>query len=143
VTGVTDFFAPAPAPAALAPAAWYPDPGLPGQLRWFDGLQWTTHTHPTHGTAPSVAGWPHAEPPERNRTVEVLLPVNRTPLSIAAGYAGLVAMLIVPAPLALLLGVLALRDLRGQPAVGGRGRAWFGTIAGALGTAVWVLAILQ
>ncbi|MGW4119908.1 DUF2510 domain-containing protein [Nocardia sp. NPDC004711] len=25
------------------PPGWYGDPGYPGQLRWWDGIQWTQH----------------------------------------------------------------------------------------------------
>ncbi|GAB2531700.1 DUF2510 domain-containing protein [Nocardia heshunensis] len=25
------------------PPGWYVDPGYPGQLRWWDGIQWTQH----------------------------------------------------------------------------------------------------
>lgn len=25
------------------PAGWYPDPGNPSVIRWFDGAQWTSH----------------------------------------------------------------------------------------------------
>lgn len=70
----------------------------------------------------------------RDRGIEILLPVNRSALAIAAGYAGLFCMLLIFAPIALLLGVLAVRDLAGKPDVGGRGRAWFGIVAGALGS---------
>jgi collagen type III alpha len=33
-----------PAPTALPPADWYPNPTGPG-LRWWNGQQWTDHTH--------------------------------------------------------------------------------------------------
>jgi hypothetical protein len=94
-------------------------------MRWFDGYQWTGH-------ASGHAGW--QGPEQRDRSSEWLLPVNRTGLSIAAGYAGLFSILLVFAPIALILGVLALQDLAHKPDVGGRGRAWFGLIAGAFGT---------
>jgi uncharacterized protein DUF2510 len=110
-------------PVTSAPANWYPDPYQPGQLRWFDGYRWTEH----------ASGQQPSQPP-RDRSIEVLLPVNRTAWSIAAGYAGLFSILLVFAPLALILGVIALIDLTHKPDVGGRGRAWFGLIAGAFGT---------
>lgn len=38
--------APQPAPAPPA-GSWHPDPsGVPGQLRWWDGAQWTDHVAP-------------------------------------------------------------------------------------------------
>jgi DivIVA domain-containing protein len=30
----------------LPPAGWYPDPGDSGQVRWFDGTDWTSHCKP-------------------------------------------------------------------------------------------------
>ena len=45
-------------------------------------------------------------------TMRMLLPVGRSGLAIAAGYAGLFALLILPAPLALLLG-LSLFEISG------------------------------
>jgi predicted acyltransferase len=68
--------------------------------------------------------------------MRMLLPVGRSGLAIAAGYAGLFALLIVPAPLALLLGVLAVRDIRKNPKKHGMGRAIFGIVVGAFGTAL-------
>lgn len=68
--------------------------------------------------------------------VRMLLPVGRSGLAIAAGYAGLFALLIFPAPIALLLGILAVRDIRKNPKKHGMGRAVFGIVIGALGTAV-------
>ena len=66
----------------------------------------------------------------------MLLPVGRSGLAIAAGYAGLFALLILPAPLALVLGVLAVRDIKQHPHKRGMGRAMLGIVTGALGTAL-------
>jgi hypothetical protein len=44
--------------APQQPAAWYPDPDAPGQLRWWDGAQWTEHAHAPLDSAP-----PHPREP--------------------------------------------------------------------------------
>lgn len=64
-----------------------------------------------------------------------LLPVGRSGLAIAAGYVGLLSFLLIPAPFALVLGILAIRDIQAHPTKHGMGRAVFGVVAGALGTA--------
>lgn len=66
----------------------------------------------------------------------LVLPVNTTPLAIAAGYMGLFSVLCFPAPVALILGILALRQLRRNPKKTGYGRAVFGIVMGALFTLV-------
>ncbi len=66
----------------------------------------------------------------------LLIPVNVSAWAIAAGYLGLFALVILPAPLALVVGFVALRDLAKRPYKRGRGRAWFGVIVGAIGTTV-------
>jgi len=70
--------------------------------------------------------------------MRMVLPVGRSGLAIAAGYAGLFAFLIVPAPIALVLGFLAIRDLRNNPKKHGMGRAVFGLTVGLAGTALLV-----
>ena len=76
--------------------------------------------------------------------MRMLLPIGRSWWAIAAGYVGLISLLLVPAPLALLLGAVALRDLRKHPHKHGKGRAIFALIMGALGSAglVWLLLAL-
>ncbi|MEU6327913.1 phospholipid scramblase-related protein [Streptomyces sp. NPDC047049] len=47
---------------ANIPAGWYADPqGTPHQLRWWDGSQWTEHTHP--GQQPAAPGQGQAPQP--------------------------------------------------------------------------------
>jgi hypothetical protein len=77
-----------------------------------------------------------------SRAARMLLPVGRSGLAIAAGYAGLFAFLVFPAPIALLLGILAIRDLRKHPTKHGMGRAVFGTLIGGLGTGVLIFMLI-
>lgn len=76
-----------------------------------------------------------------NASLKWVLPVGRSPLAIAAGYAGLFSVLLFPGPIALTLGLFALRDFKKHPERLGRGRAWFGIIMGGIGTAFVLLFI--
>lgn len=64
----------------------------------------------------------------------MVLPVGRSALAVAAGYFGLFSLIFFPAPFALLLGILAIRDIRRHPGKHGMGRAIFGVVMGALFT---------
>lgn len=68
-----------------------------------------------------------------------VLPVGRSGLAIAAGYLGLFSPIAIFAPFALIVGILALRDLARNPGRLGRGRAWFGVISGGLFTVLLVI----
>ena len=89
------------------------------------------------GKTSCSCGWSPAIQPTNlgdDAGMRLLLPVGRSALAIIAGYLGLFALLIFPAPLALLFGILAIRDLRLHPEKHGMGRAIFGIVMGALGT---------
>lgn len=64
--------------------------------------------------------------------MRILLPVGRSGLAIAAGYLGLFSLIIFPAPLALLFGILAVIDIKKHPDKHGMGRAIFAIIMGAV-----------
>lgn len=80
--------------------------------------------------------------PEHDLATRMLLPVGRCPWAIAAGYLGLFSLLLVPAPLALACGIVAVIRIRKTPGLHGMGRAIFGIIMGGLGTAFGVLALI-
>jgi hypothetical protein len=71
-----------------------------------------------------------------------LVPVGRSGWAIAAGYAGLFAVLIVTAPLALLLGIVAVLDIR-RKGRRGMGRAVFGIVMGAIGSVVLGIVVIS
>ncbi len=62
--------------------------------------------------------------------IRMLLPVGRSIWAIAAGYAGLFAVLGCAAPIALVLGIIAIRDIKAHPEKHGMGRAIFGLVMG-------------
>jgi hypothetical protein len=66
--------------------------------------------------------------------MRMLLPVGRSGWAIAAGYLGLFSVLCIPAPLALVAGIVAIREMRRDPSKHGMGRAVFGIVMGAIGT---------
>jgi hypothetical protein len=68
--------------------------------------------------------------------MRALLPVGRSAWAIVAGYLGLFSVLVVPAPLAILAGAIAVRQIRRNPKLHGMGRAVFGIVMGILGSAV-------
>ena len=64
--------------------------------------------------------------------LQYVIPINTSGLAIAAGYVGLISVLCLPAPFALLLGFLALRHLKKNPKLHGKGRAIFAIAMGLL-----------
>jgi hypothetical protein len=49
----------------VTPPGWYPDSSAPGQLRWWDGQQWTQHTAPATGSPAPGWGSPATAAPVR------------------------------------------------------------------------------
>jgi hypothetical protein len=104
----------------------------PRDMTWSAGMAaWEPISHVLQRRGVSLPPPPHSETDE---SLKWVLPVGRSVLAIAAGYLGLFSVLLLPAPLALVFGILALKDLKKNPAKIGGGRAWFGIIAGGLGS---------
>jgi len=90
-------------------------------------------------------GQPYAPKPfvEDRTLIRMVLPIDRSLWAIAAGYLGLFALVIIPAPLALLAGIMAVIDIRRHPRKHGMGRAVFGILTGAAGSIALVLMLLR
>lgn len=87
-----------------------------------------------------MPGYPQQK--ENDTAMRMLLPVDRSGLAIVAGYLGLFSVICIAAPFALVIGILAVRDIKKNPKKHGLGRAWFGIIMGALGTVGFVVMIV-
>lgn len=85
---------------------------------------------------------PSSPPIDDSAAMRMIMPIGRSGWAIAAGYLGLFAVLILPAPFALLTGIIAVMDIRKHPDKHGMGRAVFGIILGALGSIVLILFLM-
>ena len=68
--------------------------------------------------------------------MRMILPVGQSVYAIIAGYLGLFSMIFFPAPLAILFGILGLRDVKKNPNLGGWGRSMFGLVMGLIFTLI-------
>lgn len=59
---------------------------------------------------------------EPDPALKMIVPLNTSALAIVAGYIGLISVLCVPAPFALLFGILALVHLKNNPKLDGKAR---------------------
>jgi hypothetical protein len=73
--------------------------------------------------------------------MRMILPVGRSALAIIAGYLGLFSLILIPAPLALIFGILAVIDIKKNPKKHGMGRAIFGIIMGVIFSILLIIMI--
>ena len=123
-----------------------------GDLVWTDGMaQWqAAATIPGLLPAQAPAAMPPVRPaytgpprpsPGDDPMMRMLLPVGRSGWAIAAGYLGLLSFLGIFAPVSLIVGIVAVRDIQQHPEKHGLGRAWFGIVMGVLGSIALVVGI--
>jgi hypothetical protein len=78
-----------------------------------------------------------------DKAMGYIVPVGTSGLSIAAGYVGLFSILLFPAPIALIMGILALKDLKKNPRPHGKGRAIFAIVMGVIFSIILLVVIAQ
>lgn len=81
------------------------------------------------------------EGPAYDPSMRWVMPVGRSGWAIAAGYLGLFAVLLLPAPFALAIGIVAIVDIKKHPDKHGMGRAIFGVTMGAIFTTLLMIGI--
>jgi GYF domain 2/Domain of unknown function (DUF4190) len=97
---------------------------------------------PYAGRATLASMYPPPADLGKSAGMRMLMPVGRSGLAIAAGYLGLFSFVIIPAPIALIISIMAIRDIKKHPETHGMGRAVFGLIMGILGSlAILVLVV--
>ncbi len=77
--------------------------------------------------------------------LKMIVPLNTSALAIVAGYVGLISVLCVPAPFALLFGILALVHLKNNPKLDGKARAIFAIVMGVVFSTplvLWMIALV-
>jgi hypothetical protein len=72
----------------------------------------------------------------------LVLPVGRPASAIAAGYLGLFSLLPFFGVISIIVSVFALRTLKRNPHLHGRGRAWFGLVMGIVTTLLYLVPIV-
>ncbi len=95
---------------------------------------------------PHVSAYPHPQahqPVDANSDpLRFVIPVNPSGWAVAAGYAGIFAVLLPLAPIAIILGLVALKDLKKNPSKTGLGRAIFGIVAGTVCTLFFIYILI-
>jgi hypothetical protein len=119
-------FAPPPVPALAAQPPFAPPGALP------------PGTYGPGTYTPGPGAYPPSYAPQKpigeDAGMRMLLPVGRSVWAIAAGYLGLLSVLGCFGPIAVIVSLIAIRDIKTHPDRHGMGRAVFGLVMGILGT---------
>ena len=126
-----------PAPAAAPQSTYAPAPQSAPQPQ---AAPYRQAPQPQYAQgAQYPAGYPGAAQPMAppgpsgdEQLTRWLLPVGRSMWAIMAGYFGLLSILGIFAPLALVTGIMAVVDIKRNPNKHGMGRAIFGIVMGAI-----------
>jgi hypothetical protein len=145
----------APAPTGYDPSAPPPTPYAQppyGQPAYAAAAPaWAAHGSVPYGSVPYGAapygtapyGPPNGQGEHPSDALHWIVPTGRSWQTIAAGYVGLVSLLLFPlGPVAIVLGVLGLRAASRQGSHG-RGRAIFGIVTGIIATIIGIAVLID
>lgn len=113
----------------------------PNDLVWAEGWNTWRAAHAVPGLFPRTAM--PSKSVGADPTMRMLLPVGRSFWAIASGYFGLLSVLLIFAPFALITGILAVLDIKNNPEKHGMGRAIFGIVMGGLFSLILLMALVN
>lgn len=113
----------------------------PNDLVWAEGWNTWRAAHAVPGLFPRTAR--PSKSVGADPTMRMLLPVGRSFWAIASGYFGLLSVLLIFAPFALITGILAVLDIKNNPEKHGMGRAIFGIVMGGLFSLILLMALVN
>ncbi len=132
-----DGFVPDTAPRKPMQASPENDPReLPSEDDWYSPEEYDEYGQPIEGPLPDL---PPSRDLGKSGAMRMVLPVGRSGWAIAAGYLGLFSILVVPAPFAIIAGIIAIRNIRRNPDLHGIPRAIFGIVCGIAWPIAWYL----
>jgi hypothetical protein len=114
----------------------------PEDLVWAEGWNSWRIAHTVPGLFPSIPRVPPKSMGD-DAGMRMLLPVGRSFWAIASGYFGLLSVLLIFAPFALITGILAVLDIKSNPEKHGMGRAIFGIVMGGLFSLILLMALVN
>ncbi len=118
---------------------WVPAHAVPGLLPPAPPRPPMTPGGPVGYYAPQPRGPVDPNDIGQNAGMRMLLPVGRSGWAIAAGYLGLFSLVACPGPIAVIISIIAIWDIKTHPDRHGMGRAIFGLVMGIIGSAFLLL----
>jgi hypothetical protein len=118
-------------------------------LGWWlasDGKWYPPESMPTYFAPPPQPGYvPALYPPPESRLPVWLVSSHVSGWAVGSGYLGPISLIFlgIPGPIAILTGILGLRQIKRNPDLNGKVRAWVGIVFGILGTALNVLFLVD
>ena len=91
---------------------------------------------------PGAGGDSHPRLTGNDLAIGLVIPHKVSALAVVAGYVGLLSIVCFPAPIAIILGILALIDLRKRPGRTGYGRAIFAIVMGSIALIVGLVVLV-
>jgi hypothetical protein len=86
---------------------------------------------------------PTVQTAAKDDPMRFVMPLNPSVWALGAGYLGLFSVTLIFAPFALIVGLVALKDLNEHPEKTGKGRAWFGVIMGGICTVIGLALLIS